>query len=274
MPDPIDLNFAINLPPRRAIAYFKSKGYTISWDWWDTWQQAHTKVFTVAKVTQLDILRDIREELLAAMEEGLSLGEFQERLTPRLKARGWWGKAEDPETGEEIQLGSPYRLKTIYRTNLQTAYQVGRWESMKGNADNRPYLQYIAVMDRKTRPSHAALNGQVYHVNDPIWNTLAPPNGWGCRCRLRAFSQRDLERRGITPATSDTQQIEADALLSARTGELVRVKGVRAPNGTDVLPDPGWSYNPGQEHYQPDLSQYPPDLVQAYVAAQQRRAAP
>ena len=37
MADAADLGFAVKLQPRRAIAYFKAKGYTVSWNWWDTW---------------------------------------------------------------------------------------------------------------------------------------------------------------------------------------------------------------------------------------------
>ncbi|MGK3503292.1 hypothetical protein ACSLO3_27735, partial [Escherichia coli] len=42
----------------RAINYLKSKGYQITWDWEEMWQEAHARAFTVAKVTRLDILED------------------------------------------------------------------------------------------------------------------------------------------------------------------------------------------------------------------------
>ena len=61
MPDRIDLAYCMKLPPKEAVAYLTSKGYTISWDWEEVWQDAHAKAFTVAKATRLDILQDIRD---------------------------------------------------------------------------------------------------------------------------------------------------------------------------------------------------------------------
>ena len=83
MPEAVDLGYAFGLPPRRAIAYFKSKGYTISWNWWETWQAAHAKSFTVAKAARLDILSDIRSEVQRALEEGLTSKQFADALEPR-----------------------------------------------------------------------------------------------------------------------------------------------------------------------------------------------
>ena len=57
-------------------------------------------------------------------------------------------------------------------------------------------------MDSRTRPSHAALNGKILRYDDPFWNSFYPPNGWNCRCRVRALSESRLTRKGITPESS------------------------------------------------------------------------
>ena len=88
----INLKYALGLPPDKAVEYFRSKGYTFSWDWWEVWQQAHAKAFTVAKAMQMDVLQDIREMVDRAIEEGLTFRQFRAELEPRLKAKGWWGK--------------------------------------------------------------------------------------------------------------------------------------------------------------------------------------
>jgi hypothetical protein len=46
-----DLSYALTLPPEQAVKYFQAKGYKITWDWHEMWQEAHAKAFTVAKVT-------------------------------------------------------------------------------------------------------------------------------------------------------------------------------------------------------------------------------
>ena len=49
----------MGLPPKDAIAYFESKGYQITFNWRDVWQDSQAKAFTVSSVAKLDILEDI-----------------------------------------------------------------------------------------------------------------------------------------------------------------------------------------------------------------------
>lgn len=275
MPEMPDLLYALNLPPEKVIEYFKNKGYTFSWDWYDTWQEIHTKVFTVAKAMRLDILKDIREEIQRAIEDGTTFQEFKKNLEPRLKAKGWWGKIliEDGKGGAEVvQLGSPWRLRTIYQTNLQTSYMAGRYKSLRDNVDDRPYWQYVAILDSKTRPSHRALHGKVFRWDDPIWNSLYPPNGWGCRCRVRALSEKDIKRKGLKVESSQGNLVKIDRIVSKKTGEIQQVTGYRNPEtGEITAPDAGWDYNVGKEAWEPDLSKYPPDLVKAYKKFKEKK---
>ncbi len=249
-----DLSYAIGLPPEKAVEYFKSKGYTFSWNWKDTWQEAHAKAFTVAKVMRLDILQDIKDMVHKSLDEGITLQQFTKELMPKLQAKGWWGRRLlGDETGAAtVQLGSPYRLRTIYQTNLQTSYMAGRYKDFMDNIADRPYWQYVAVMDSRTRPSHAALNGKVFRYDDPFWKAFFPPNGWNCRCRVRALSERNLKSKGITPETSEDKLSTQDKLVSKRTGETAKVTAYRDPvTGMEIAPDAGWSYNPGQAAFDP-----------------------
>lgn len=265
--NPPDLLYAIGLPPAKAIEYFKSKGYTFSWDWWDTWQEAHAKAFTVTKVMRMDILQDIRDMIKKALDEGITFQQFKKELEPKLKAKGWWGKKLlGDETGaKEVQLGSPHRLKTIYQTNLQTAYNAGRWKEQMDNVDNRPYLQYVAVMDKRTRPAHASLNGKVFPADDPFWNTHYPPLGFRCRCRVRALSEKNIKDRGHTVESSKGKLSTEDRLVSKRTGELQAVTVYRDPlTGQEISPDVGFNYNPGKAAWQPDMQGYNKDIAKLY----------
>lgn len=274
MPDPVDLGFAVNLPPKEAIDYFQSKGYAVSWNWWDTWQEAHAKAFTVAKATRAEVLQAIRDEVDKALTQGTTQREFSQNLKPVLQRLGWWGKQLQIDSAgneQEVTLGTPRRLKNIYRTNLQTAYMVGRYKAQHENAERRPYWQYIAVMDSRTRPSHAALNGHVFRFDDPIWNTHYPPNGWGCRCRVRALSERRLRslNKVVENSAGQLHDFRVEIGTDKRSGEILykKVTGYEYANGKFFKPDAGWSYNPGKAAWQPDAKRWVPDVADQYEKA-------
>lgn len=246
----IDLSAVFGLPPEKAIEYFQAKGYAITWSWRDLWQEQQAKAFTVAKVLNTDILNDIRGALDDALNNGTTFHDFKKNLTPLLQAKGWWGKTEhtDTATGEvsTAQLGSPRRLKTIYQTNMQTAYMAGRYRSMMESADSHPYWQYVAVLDSRTRPAHRAMAGRVFRYDDALWGAMYPPNGFNCRCRVRPMTAAAVESEGYTPESSDGRLIDHE--ISLGDGSTTTVKALRIKiNGQDKLfaPDAGWSYNPG-----------------------------
>ena len=268
-PSAADLKAIINLRPSEAIAYLKKrKGFAITWDWQEVDAATHGRAFTVAKATRLDLLQDIRNALTDNLERGQTLRDFQNNLRPTLEAKGWWGKqvVVSPEgEAEVVQLGSPRRLATIYQTNYQTnmqsAYMAGRYAAAMESSDSHPYWLYLAVMDSHTRRSHAALNGKVYRFDDPIWQHITPPNGYNCRCRFVAISQRELERRGLKVESSQgqtrTQMVETG--VDPRTGEI-RQQAVTSLRTTDssgkpitFRPDAGFDGSPVQSHLMDDL---------------------
>ena len=256
--DKVDLSAVFGLPPEKVIEYFQSKGYEITWSWKDLWQEAQAKSFTVAKVLNSDILDDIRGALDDALNNGTTFHDFKKNLTPILQAKGWWGKTEhtDTTTGEvsTAQLGSPRRLKTIYQTNLQTAYMAGRYKSMMESADSHPYWRYVAVLDGRTRPTHRAMNGRVFRYDDALWSTHYPPNGFNCRCRVSPLSAAAVESEGITVQSSEGQLIDHE--IQMRDGSTAQVKALRIKvDGQDKLfaPDAGWSYNPGKAVFGNDI---------------------
>ena len=250
----LDLNAAFAMEPKDAVAYFRSKGYEISDEWHDIWHGAHARAFTVAKASSMDVLETIRTELDKALATGQTSRQFAENLTPLLQQKGWWGKTQ-LEDGREVQLGSAYRLNTIFRVNTQTAYMAGRYRRQLEGVKRRPYWMYVAVLDGNTRPDHRALNGKVFRWDDPIWRYLYPPNGWGCRCRVRALSEKQVERMGITVEQGEdyietfTREIESQATGEVKTVEHMRVN---LPDGGSMSPDLGWAYNPGEAAFGSD----------------------
>lgn len=253
MADMPDLSFALGLPPEKAIKYFEAKGYTLSWDWREVWQEAHARAFTVAGVMKMDVLKDIRTGVEQALKEGKTLSQFERELEPLLKKRGWLGKGEirDALTGEvEGRRLGPSRLATIYRTNMQSSYMAGRYKRFMENAAARPYFEYVAVMDSRTRPEHASLNGLVFPAGDPFWQSYWPPNGWRCRCRVSALTGGEARAGGRTVQDSTGRITEKEVPTGkARPGQpapTAKVARFEARPGLFVSPDPGFSYNPGR----------------------------
>lgn len=178
------ISVRFDLAPEEALKFFRAKGYKIGFAWQDVWQQEHEAAFTVAKMMDLDLLRDVRGAVDKAIAEGKTFREFRRNIEPTLHDAGWWGRKEqiDPVTGEkrEVQLGSVRRLRTIFRVNMQTAYAAGDWKQIEDNAQSAPYLMYDAIDDGRTRPEHKAWDGTVLRWDDPWWDTHRPPNGWNC----------------------------------------------------------------------------------------------
>lgn len=245
MPTPNDVNlgYAIGLKPEEAIRYFESKGYAIGFNWHDVEARAHATAFTVAGVLKQDVLADIRGGLDAALKNGETMEQFRRRLTPVLEQKGWLGKGlkADEDGVLEGKKLTPRRLKTIFETNMQAAYSAGRYEEQLANAEFRPYWERIGVMDSHIRPSHAALHGYIARYDDPVWQFMYPPDGYGCRCRIRARTQADVDRLKVTVQHSEIIEVEQ----AWGPNDSRRVSAIQW-NGELYTPDAGFGHNPGQ----------------------------
>lgn len=150
--------------------------------------------------------------------------ELKNDIGAVIAAQGWTGPRA-------------WRLDTIFRTNIQTAYNVGRYKQLQDAADILPYWQYSAVNDSRTRPAHAAMDGKIFRQDDPIWDEWYPPNGFNCRCSVIAVSQAEAERQGLKIEDYDPDKgvvyDQVDEVTGEMTPEVAR-------------PDDGWRYNPGQ----------------------------
>lgn len=272
----IDLTYLFGLKPEEAIRYLEKRGknFVYSWDWHEVWKEKHTEAFTVAKVMKADILQDIHDALQEANENGSTYRDFANNLKPLLKAKGWWGEVVNEQTGEVATVG-PYRLRTIFDVNIQTGYMAGHYQQNMQVAASRPWWRYVAVMDRRTRPSHAALNGLAFRYDDPFWDTHHPPNGWRCRCHIQTQDDEGLAelvkageaaRRSTDGKNADATMTDVEKPLNRQEMTQVRSVSTRALDGSKVsmAPDAGWDYNPGKRSWQPDLAKYTPEIRAAY----------
>lgn len=243
----VDLGYAIGLKPEEAIQYFESKGYAIGFNWHDVEARAHATAFTVAGVLKQDVLEDIHQSLQVHLENGGTLRDFERQVTPGLIRKGWLADnarllADEDGVLEGKQL-TPRRLKTIFETNMQASYGAGRYAEQMANAEFRPIWERVAVMDMNTRPRHAALHGFTARYDDPVWQFMYPPDGYHCRCRIRARTQADAERLGMNVKSWEQDIVTVQQAWGPN--DTREVKALRF-NGELYTPDAGFGHNPGQ----------------------------
>ena len=114
-------------------------------------------------------------------------------------------------------------LDTIYRTNIFQTYSVAQWNKYKEVEKQFPALRYTAVMDARTRPTHAALNGKVFMLNDPIWGRIYPPNGYNCRCTTIPVSKTKLKSVKVEDGNSNEwKNFKVDDGFNFNPAEAVR----------------------------------------------------
>lgn len=232
-----------NVEPTDAIAYFKAKGLKPTFSYADMLDEAHDSAFTVAKMMDVDMLAQVQASLSDAMANGIPFSQWRDEIIPVMQAGGWWGKKNvvDPVTGQTVlaRLGTPGRLKTIFRTNLAASYAAGAWKEIDANKDVAPWLMYDAIDDYRTRPEHASWDRTVLKVGDSWWADHYPPNGYNCRCQVIQLSDDEVAALGLQTDPPGGPQNGTYDWKNPRTGFM------------EALPwgiDPGFSHHSGK-HY-------------------------
>lgn len=239
-----DFAMLARLPPAGAIAYLQGRGdLTVTHSWQDLWHEEHARQFTISRLTRLDLLDTIRQSLEKSVNGELTRRDWMRDTEKLLKDAGWWGAKEviDPAAGETVTTTfDAARLKLIFDTNTRQAAAAGQWERVQATKRTHPYLRYITKDDDRVRPAHRAWHNLVLPVDDPFWKTHWPPNGWRCRCRVVAMSQREYDSgRAPGGARFNTKPPSGETIehINRRTGEVTEV-----PAGVD----PGFGYNAGE----------------------------
>lgn len=245
------LSAIFGLPPKEAVKYFDNKKLLPTNGWEEVNALINQHSFVVAQTAGFNVIGDINNAIKQARDQGWSHKQFQQNLEPILRAKGWWGKAVDPATGEILKTypgtnrpvvyGSPARLRLIYDANMASSYAAGRRERQLATIKAFPYWRYVAVRDGRTRPAHAALNGQIWRADSPVWSSIYPPNGFRCRCTVQAVSEQTAKAEGIQ---DDGVMVEKKVVIN-KNSDSINVKGFKMPGGKEFYPDPGWDVAPG-----------------------------
>lgn len=242
--DQTTMQVVFGQPPTKAIEYLEQKQVMPSQDWWQVQGNAHNKSFVVAHMTNLDLLEDVRKSLVDAQKNGWDLKRWSQEIEPKMKQRGWWGKQDImTEDGQRtVQLGNPYRLKTIYQTNMAQAYEAGRQDKMWEDDRIFPYVMYSAILDNKTRPQHRSLHGVVMKKSDPAWAAIAPKNGYNCRCTVIELMDYEVQGQGLKVYDS-TGYLHIDN-VDTKHGGIAQVARLDFPDRASFRTDAGWVGRP------------------------------
>lgn len=193
---PIDktIEIAWDLPPKRALEYLKKRAdnlrITKSWD--ELSAEAHDSAFTVANVLTADLLQEFYKLTEKAKKEGWSLSQFQEKAKALPERAGWKGN-------------NPHRLKIVYDTNMQLAFARGKYQGMKLLSEQKimQYWQYVPSTSSEPNPLHEKYYNKIFRADDPIWSKIYPPSRFGCKCSVRAVSEREMREKGYIVLNGD-----------------------------------------------------------------------
>lgn len=209
----------VAVPTPQIIEWIENKRPRTIGNWRELGAEEYGRAFTAAQTEGYDVVGDLYEGLLETMREGGGETDFAERVLPVLRAKGWLPDLDDKQLGRRVRL--------IYDTNLRTSQAVGKWRAAQRTKQFLPYARYSAVLDRRTRPSHAALHGIIRPIDDPFWQEAWPPCGFNCRCIVSQVSRsQTLRHGGVTDEGRAQQALAAAKALSRGSGDF-------------------WAFNPG-----------------------------
>lgn len=91
------------------------------------------------------------------------------------------------------------RLETVYRNNLNTAYNEAQSEALADPdvQDVIPLAMIVEIEDRRTRPVHAEMNGYINTIQEIDRQGIRPPAGHNCRGGIRGVTGIEAERLGL-----------------------------------------------------------------------------
>lgn len=212
------------LPMEAAQKFWADKMKLSPGEFYNLSDEAKPRAFVVSGIAKGDELTTVFDAMQRAIDKGTTFGDFKKDIRGITEKRGWTGKRA-------------WRVETIFRTNIQTAYSVGRYKEMQAVKETRPYWQYSAVNDSRTRPTHAALHGKVFPADHPFWDKWYPPNGFNCRCGVVTLSQDDVDSEGF--------KVERDDPSGKLIEPIDPVTGQKLP-ARPLMPDRGFDFNPGK----------------------------
>ena len=154
-------------------------------------KQLRFRAFTVARLTELDAINRVKEKLVKVIEEGKTFQQFM------------------AEAGEDELLkragfhrSNPWYWETVFRTNLQTAYNAGRRLQLMKDPDVL-YYEFVGIRDRRQTEICRRRSGVVRPAGDAWWQRNWPPLHFNCRSCVRPIYREEVERGEVKVTRKD-----------------------------------------------------------------------
>lgn len=169
--DDLSAGFAFNLPSGASADYLRNLTPVTKMTFDGLSSQYQKDAFTVAGVSDVRLIQKIRDDLAKVVADGGTQKDFEQAVNKLT-------------TDASIQQIAAFTLDTVFTTNMQKAYSLGRFEQLSDPAvkEALPFWQYLTVGDDRVRPEHAVLDYFTAHTDDLVWMKIYPPNGFNCRC--------------------------------------------------------------------------------------------
>lgn len=151
---------------------------------------AGSRAWTIAGVTQLSVVQSTFDKLTTAIEKGKPFEVWKQEVQADLTEQ--WGKQDSA------------RVELIFRNATIQANNAGRWkaQSVPILQKVRPFLFFDGVGDTRQSDICEAWDGTVL-PRDQYPSDMHPQLHHNCRSQLRAISEREAMRRGVTTALPD-----------------------------------------------------------------------
>lgn len=120
-----------SLPFSEQIAFFRRKFSTKTDARTDVYGSAHDNEFMVAGANRDALLADLRTAVEKSLDGG-TLETFRKDFAAIVSRYGW-----------SYNGGFEWRSRTIYETNLRSAYMAGRYQQLMDMRDTHPYWEYV-----------------------------------------------------------------------------------------------------------------------------------
>lgn len=179
----LDISFSVEpLPFEEAIDFFKGKVSLTKEEWEELEPKLRFRAFTVARLAEADHIEMLRGKLLHAMEKGEYFTETWKDI-----------KAFTEDAGQPF---SARYFETVYRTNMQSAYNAGRLMQYQNNMP--PAWELLFIEDGRTSDicrglASIAGNGKALVASHSFWSTYGfPPYHFNCRTTFRAVYDYEI----------------------------------------------------------------------------------